>query len=122
MRIHHVLTLIGAAALSLSAAAAPASGDVTTSTSVASVQITADSGYKLRASEFNGVQGNYDLADGTTLRVIGDHRKLYAEVNGERKEIVAKSAHVFASRDDAIRLVFEDNITSYDVKLSKLAL
>jgi hypothetical protein len=121
MRIHHVLTLIGAAALSFSAAAAPASGDANTSTELTAVQVVANSGYKLRQAEFDGVQGTYSLDDGSTLRVKGDHNKLYAEVNGTRKEIVAKAAHVFASRDDAIRLVFEDNVASYDVKLSKMA-
>jgi hypothetical protein len=121
MRIHHVLTLIGAAALSLSAAAAPAPGDANSSASIASVQVTADSGYRLRPAEIASVQGTYALNDGSTLHVTADHRKLYADVNGQRTEIVAKAPNVFASRDDAIRLVFDPSISSYDVKLSKLA-
>jgi hypothetical protein len=121
MRIHHVLTLIGAAAFSFAATAASAAGNAEISTDITSVEVVGDSGHKFNEAEIHGVKGSYKLDDGSTLIVSSAHRKLYAEVNGVRKEIVAKSPTVFASPDDAIRLTFDNVSTAYEVTLSKAA-
>jgi len=107
MRIQHTLTLIAAATLSLSAFAAPSAATTETGDSaLSSVHIVASS-YKLRPVEFAGVQGAYALTDGRTLRVSSAHRKLYADLGDARFEIVPVAQNVFASRDDGLRLAFD---------------
>jgi hypothetical protein len=115
MRIAHVLTLIGAAALSLSAAAEPANIDSTAS-SMATVNVT-----RMRSSDVKAVLGTYALEDGRTLRVSTEQRKLYAELDGAKKEIFKVDDAKFASRDDALRVSFDAGSVSSAVTVSTLA-
>jgi hypothetical protein len=117
MRIAHVLTLIGAAALSLSAAAEPVNADTGAST-MPTVNVAHN---KLHAEDVNAVLGTYALDDGRMLRVSTEHRKLYAEVNGVKKELVKVGGAKFASRDDALRVSFDTGSIGNDVTLSALA-
>lgn len=120
MRIQHTLTLIAAATLSLSALAAPAApamGDA----AMPSVHVVAGPAYKLRPFEYDGVQGHYALADGRNLRVSGEHRKLYAELGSDKFEIVPVARNVFASRDDSVRLAFDQIPFATEVTLSSAA-
>lgn len=103
MRIAHVLTLIGAAALSLAAAAEPAANIDST---MSSVNI-ARGAYKLHSSDLKAVQGTYALEDGRVLRVSADQHKLYAEVDGVKTELFKVGGARFASRDDALRVSFD---------------
>jgi hypothetical protein len=117
MRIKHALTLIGAAAVSFAASAAPAHGNTQ---AVAAVNVTASAThYNPTYSELEGVKGAYVLADGRTLRVSGNNYRLYAEVDGQKTEIVPVAANTFASRDDGLRLVFNDSDLVTDVKVSQ---
>lgn len=118
MRIQHTLTLIAAATLSLSAFAAPAATQDATSEAVATVPVVGKAQYKLRPFEFDGVQGTYALADGRTLHVSSEHRKLYARVGAAMTEIVPVSQNVFASRDDGMRLQFDQIPFATEVTLS----
>jgi hypothetical protein len=107
MRMPHVLTLIGAAALSSAAFAAP--GSVTPdagSTAMASVAVVG-SAYKLRPFEFDGVQGVYALSDGRLLRVSGEQRKLYAAIGNGRSEMVPVAQNVFVAPGDGLKLTFD---------------
>jgi hypothetical protein len=117
MRIAHVLTLIGAAALSFSAAAEPTNVDTTTST-MPTVKVAH---MKLHAEDINAVLGTYALEDGRTLRVSTDHSKLFAEVNGVKKEIVKVGGAKFASRDDEMRVSFDAGSIANEVTVSTLA-
>jgi hypothetical protein len=119
MRYQYLLTLIGASAVSLSAAAAPASGDV--NPAITSVHVAADSGYRMNAADFDRLRGTYALDDGRLLTVSTEHRKLYANVGGARTEIVPVRANVFASRDDSLRVAFDDKGWNTEVKVSTLA-
>jgi hypothetical protein len=112
MRIASVLTLIATAAVSFTASAAPANTNV--DTSVASVAVSAKA-YKPSHSELVGVQGAYALEDGRTLRVTTSHQHVYAELGDTKTELVPVARNKYASRDDAMRLVFN---SSDDVKLS----
>lgn len=120
MRIAQVLTLIGAAALSLSAAAGPAN-TAGNADSMATVNVAHET-YKLRSADLSAVPGTYALDDGRTLRVSAEHRKLYAEVDGVKKEILKVGGTRFASRDDSLRVSFDtaDSVAS-DVTLSTVA-
>lgn len=119
MRIAHVMTLIGAAALSLSAAAEPAS--TAASASIATVNV-AQSVQKLNPWDVKAVVGTYALDDGRTLRVSTEHRKLYAEVDGVKTELVAVGGKRFASIDDKLHLTFDTTQSvANDVTLSTLA-
>jgi hypothetical protein len=119
MRIAHVLTLIGAAALSLSAAAAPANTDSSAS-SMATVNVAHDT-YKMHADDVKAVLGTYSLHDGRTLRVSTKQRKLYAEVDGVKTEIFKVGGARFASRDDALRVSFDNGSITDEVIVSTLA-
>lgn len=117
MRIKYALTLIAAAAVSFSASAAPAN-----SPSVAAVNVTATATHYIPThSEVDSVKGSYALADGRTLRVSGNNYHLYAEVGGQKTEIVPVAPNSFASRDDELRLVFDDSHLGSEVKVSTLA-
>lgn len=120
MRIQHVLTLIGAAALSASAFAAPASVTPDAEGSaIASVAVTASTAsYKLRPFELNGVQGSYALADGRTLHISSEHRRLYAELDNARAEIVPVAENTFVSRDDGMQLRFDQIPFASEVTLT----
>jgi hypothetical protein len=121
MRTPDALALIAAVAFSFAATAAQAAGNAEISTEMTTVEVVGDGGHKFNETEIHGVKGSYKLDDGSTLVVSSAHRKLYAEVNGVRKEIVAKSPTVFASPDDAIRLTFDNASAAYEVTLSKVA-
>jgi hypothetical protein len=119
MRIASALTLIAAAAVSFSASAAPASTNV--DTSVSTVAVSAHSGVSLSQADLDGVTGSYALQDGRTLRVTSEHRRLYAELGNKHTELVALSPNSFASRDDAVRLVFNSSDVPTEVKVSAIA-
>lgn len=116
MRIASALTLIAAAAVSFSASAAPASTNV--DTSMNSVPVSAHSAYKLSQTEISGLQGTYSLEDGRTLRVTAHQQHLYADIDGNRTEIVPVARDRFASADDALRLVFNSSEAPTDVTVS----
>jgi hypothetical protein len=120
MNIKHALALIGAAAVSFAASAAPTPAPANTQ-DVAAVTVTAGathSHYKPAYSEFQGVKGAYALADGRTLHVSGNNYHLYADVDGQKTEIMPVAPKVFASRDDGLRLTFDDSDFASDVKVS----
>lgn len=116
MRMTHVLALAAAATVSLSASAAPAATNVDATVNVSAPAIHAS--YRLDPSQFKAVQGAYALEDGRTLHVTADHRKLYAEVDGEKTEIVPVAPNRFASRDDAMRLNFNSDSLATDVTMN----
>jgi hypothetical protein len=119
MRIQHTLSLIAAATLSLSALAAPpAAGTEAGDSAMPSVHVVGGASYKLRPIEFEGVQGAYALADGRTLHVSGARHKLYADLGQAKFEIVPVAQNVFASRDDALRLAFDQIPFATEVTLS----
>lgn len=120
MRIQHTLALLAAASLSLSAfAASSAANSDTGGAAMSSVHVVAAS-YKLRPVEFSGVQGSYALSDGRTLRVSSARHKLYADLGQAKFEIVPVGQNVFASRDDALRLAFDQIPFATEVKLSSI--
>lgn len=116
MRLTHVLTLAAVATVSLSASAAPPAANADATVTVSAPAIRAS--YRLDPSQFKAVQGVYALEDGRTLHVTAEHRKLYAEVDGEKTEIVAVAPNRFASRDDAMRLAFDSDTLATDVTMN----
>jgi hypothetical protein len=116
MRIASVLTLIAAAAVSSAASAAPANNNV--DATVAKVAVNAHGTYKPSPSELAGVQGGYALEDGRTLLVSARQNHLYADLGGGRIEIVPVARNSFASRDDAVRVVFNGSDAPTEVKVS----
>lgn len=119
MRIHTLLALLGAVTLSASALAAPAAVPDATASSAMPVEVVSGAHYKLRPIEFDGVQGVYQLDNGQVLRVTSAKRKLYAELNGQGKaEIVPVAQNVFFSREDDMKLVFDQIPFATDVTLT----
>jgi hypothetical protein len=120
MRTYTLLPLLAAMALSASAMAAPAA--VTPDAAgVMAVQTIAGSAYKLRPAEFEGVQGSYGLSNGQTLRVWSAHRKLYADVGQTTAELVPVASNVFVSRNEDIKLVFDQVPFATEVALTTMA-
>jgi hypothetical protein len=122
MRKQTVLALL-AATLSGAAFAAPAANQDMQRAALASVPVVgSNAAYKLRPFELDEVQGVYALADGRYLRVTHEHRKLYAEIDGAKAEIVPVARNRFASPDDSLRLAFEQvPFAEPEVRLSELA-
>lgn len=106
MRIAHVLTLIGAAAVSFSAAAAPAANSL--DTSMSQVQVKASTFHKPTEGDLATLQGAYQLADGRTLRVTTANHRLYADLGSTRTELLSVAPNKFASSNDALRVTFDD--------------
>ncbi len=117
MRIQHSLTLIAAATLSLSALAAPPAAE-TADAAMSRVHVVAGASWKLRPADIAGLQGSYALSDGRTLHVSSARRKLYADLGQARFEIVPVARNEFASRDDAVRLSFDQVPFATEVTLS----
>lgn len=109
MRMHTLVIALGAAVLSASALAAPPNSTADAgSAAMVPAQTVNGSSYKQRPVEFDGVQGSYDLSNGETMRISSQHRKLYAQIGGRGKaELVAVAPNVLVSRDDSLRLTFD---------------
>jgi hypothetical protein len=108
MRTQLVLSLLAAATVSASAFAAPANTQDMEGAAVASVPVVGSSAtYKLRPFEFDGVTGVYSLSDGRNLRIVAEHRKLYAQIGTAKNEIVPVAQNRFVTRDDSLRLDFD---------------
>jgi hypothetical protein len=119
MRTKLVLTLLAAATLSASAFAAPGASELN-SAAVSSVPVIgAHATYKLRQFDFDGVQGVYALSDGRNLRITAEHRKLYAQIGAEKSEIVPVEQNRFATRDDSLRITFDQIPFAQEVTLSE---
>ena len=119
MRTLTLLTILGAVSLSASAFAAP-SVTPDASSSAMNVQLIPGSSYKLRPVEFDGVQGTYNLANGQTLKVSAEHRKLYAEIGQNKTELVAVAQNTFVSRDEDMKLVFDQIPFATDVRVTSI--
>lgn len=122
MRISTVLALLGAVSLSSSALAAPpaaAAVTVANSASMVTVQTIQGQHYQATPAELVGITGNYALANGQTLRVSVQQRKVFAEVGDKKAEIVAVAPNTFASRSDDMTLVFDELPFANEVKLSR---
>ncbi len=116
MRIAHVLTLIGAAAVSFTAAAAPAAS--TADTAMSQVSVSASSLHKVTEGDLIGMQGSYLLADGRTLRIAGSGNRVYADLGDTRTEILSVGPNKFASRNDSLRVTFGPGDNPVDVVVS----
>ena len=121
MRTLTLLTILGAVSASASALAAPSVTPDAGSSAMVAVQLVPGTSYKLRPAEFDGVQGSYNLANGQTLKVSADHRKLYAEIGQSKTELIAVAQNTFVSRDDDMKLVFDQIPFATDVALTTLA-
>ena len=121
MRTLTLLTLLGAATLSASALAAPSVTPDAGSSAMVAVQLIPGTSYKLRPVEFDGVQGTYNLANGQTLKVSAEHRKLYAEIGQNKAELVAVAENTFVSRDEDMKVVFDQIPFANEVVVTPLA-
>jgi hypothetical protein len=121
MRTQLVCTLLAAAALSAPAfAAPPASQDM--NAAVASVPVVASSGARrLLENELDDVKGVYKLSDGRTLHVTAENRKLYARLGAAKSELLALAQTRFVTRDDSLRLDFDQIPFATEVTVSEPA-
>lgn len=108
MRIPHVLAFAAAAALSVSAFAAPSgsttpAGDAANTVLVQAVQHT----HKLTLDEARAMRGTYRLDDGRTLVLTSTRSKLFAEFDGRREELLPVAETRFVSRDSGAELTFD---------------
>lgn len=118
MRTKLVLTLL-AATLSASAVAAPSATEINPAAVSSVPVIGSHATYKLRPADFDGVLGVYALSDGRNLRITAEHRKLYAQIDGAKSEIVPVERNRFATRDDSWRISFDQIPFAQEVTLSE---
>jgi hypothetical protein len=108
MRLSTLLVILGAAALSAPAFAAPDTVmPDATGNAVVTVQANPGQRHALRRGDVDDVVGNYDLSNGQTLRVSYEKRKLFAETGGNKTEIVQAGKRTFVSNNDDMTLVFD---------------
>lgn len=99
-----VLTFLALSGTAMAAPAVPTDA----SASAMSVQVVAGSQRKLSLSEFKGLQGEYQMQDGSTLVVSGENRTLFAALDGHaRTELIPLNSNVFAARGEDMVLTFE---------------
>ncbi len=107
MRPFITATLLSAMALSGSAMASPAAAG---NAGAQSTHVQVVSGHRtlLPVDEFKGLQGEYQLTDGSTLDVSGEGRTLYATLDGHaRTELIPIGRNTFAARGEDMILRFE---------------
>jgi hypothetical protein len=119
MRNQFVLALL-ATTLSGAAFAAPEANQDMDRAAMASVPVVGST-YKLSRFDYDGVQGTYALDDGRHLRVTARQRKLYAEIGSTSAEIVPVAQNRFATRDDSLRVTFDQIPYATEVRVSELA-
>ncbi|MDB5754329.1 MAG: hypothetical protein JWR56_757 [Massilia sp.] len=108
MRLSTLLVILGAAALSAPAFAAPDTVmPDATGNAVVTVQANPGQRHALRRGDVDDVVGNYDLSNGQTLRVSYEKRRLFAETGGNKTEIVPAGERSFVSNNDDMTLVFD---------------
>jgi hypothetical protein len=107
MHTSTLLAILGAAALSAPAFAAPAAVTAQAGGTAMAVQTVAGQRHTLRPGEVGDVVGNYVLSDGSTLRVSYAQRRLFAELGSSRAELVPAGPRTFVSSDDGMTLVFD---------------
>jgi hypothetical protein len=121
MRNQFVLALF-AASLSGAAFAAPGANQDMERAAMASVPVVGSTAtYKLSSTYFDGVRGVYELSDGRRLHVTLEHDKLYADVGRGKTQIVPVAPNRFATRDDSLRLAFDQIPFASEVTLSQVA-
>ena len=109
MRTSTLLAILASVTLSSAALAAPpAVAPAASNAAIMSVQTIQGQPHALRAGEVDGITGTYHLADGQTLRVSYEQRRLFAEMGKRKSEIVPVAPNTFAARGDAFRLVFDE--------------
>jgi hypothetical protein len=107
MRTLTLLAILGAAALSAPAFAAP--GAVTPDASgnaMVAVQTVAGQRHAVRAGDVDDVVGSYHLSDGQTLRVSYAQRGLFAEIGSTRTELIPAGQRTFVSGNADMKLEF----------------
>jgi hypothetical protein len=107
MRITQALALIGAAAISFSASAAPAANNA--DSGISQVSVTSRAHSMPTEGDIAGLQGAYNLSDGRKLQVSTDGNRLYARLGDTRAEILSVGPNQFASRDDALQINFDNS-------------
>lgn len=120
MRTSLLLAALASVTLSSAALAAPpALAPAASNAAIVSVQTIQGQHRTLRAAEADGVVGTYNLADGQTLRVSYEQRRLFAEVGSQKSEIVPVAPNTFAARGDGLTLVFDELPFANEVTLSR---
>lgn len=109
------LAILAGVSLSSAALAAPpaapsaaAAAPAASLAAIVSVQTIQGQHHVLRADEAKAVAGTYNLADGQTLRVSFEQRRLFAEVGNRKAELVQVAPTAFAARGDGFTLVFDE--------------
>lgn len=103
MQTFKTLAFLGAAALSMSAFAAP--NNVPSQGADMSAAGTHGQ-YKLSPDEVSDMQGVFRLADGRRLTVLDRQSKLFIELDGKREELTPVGPNRFVSHDTGTRITF----------------
>ncbi len=119
MRTLTLLTFAGALSFSAVAIAGPSVTPDATSATVTSVHVPGTA-YKLRPSEFNDVQGSYNLVNGQVMHITNESRKLFVEFGGQTKsELIPIAQNTFVTRDAETRMVFDQIPFTTEVTLTR---
>jgi hypothetical protein len=119
MQIKHILTFLGAAALSTMALAAPpAPVSLSADGGTVIVQGEASPRVRLTQADVDGLLGAFRLEDGRVLKLTNEDRTVYMEVDGKREELLALAKTRFVGRTTGAELALVNNADK--VTLSEL--
>ena len=104
MQTFKTLAFLGAAALSMSAFAAP---NNLPSPGADSALAGTQAQYKLTPDEVADMKGVYRLADGRRLKVMDHQSKLFIELDGKREALLPVGPNRFVSHDSGTRITFD---------------
>ena len=106
MRISSVLAFAGAGVLSLSALAEPSIAPSALAVHAVPGLNATPSAYRLSQDDARHMRGQYLLADGRTVIVTSEGRKLFADLDGKREELVRVGWSKFVARDTGTGFAF----------------
>ncbi len=119
MRAILISTLLASTVLAASAFAEPTATTPVAAGSVAmEVQVIQRGSYKPTPSEINDVAGVYKLNNGSVMHITQEHRKLFAEIDGTKTEIVPVAELSYASANNDLRMHFDQLPFATDVAVS----
>lgn len=118
MRTQHVLVLALAAALSLSAFAAPAIPPAPNPANIVTIEAGSDAASRLAPGEAQHMKGTFQLDDGRLLVLTNSGNRLYAELDGKREQLVPKGQNRFLAKSTGTVLTFDRVPFATDVVVS----
>ena len=102
-----LFSILGALSVAATAQSVPDGSSVRISASEQTIHLPKQV-HRMFQGDFDEFKGAYDLANGKTLSLTVQGRRMFAEVDGQEKtEIVAAARNVFIALDEKMKITIE---------------